>query len=727
MKRIIVLLFVFVAIQLQAQLSRYPYIQSTTTTSTIIAWKTDANTTGSVSYGLDVNNMDMSVAEPDPTQRHGLTLRNLTPDTEYFYEIFADGASLAQESFFTASDSTDDVFSFIHYGDCGYNNSMQNQIGDLMEADDASFAVVCGDIDQGGVPHFSSGDGGDDYDEIYFDVYNDGVESKMLSHECHYTALGNHDTYKDNAATYLEEFYLPHNNMEGSERYYSFEWGDALFIALDVVTPFDPTAFPINQADLEDRWWTDFREGSLQYQFLEEQLQCNDKQWVFIYFHEAPWTNYWGADYYVPEAIGGDYYLFEGNEMVRDELVPLFEEYAVDFVLCGHSHLYEQAEKNGVMYITSGSAGDGDVSANIEYANHPEITKAILDNVYLKYEVNGNTTSYDVINKDNTIIDTFSRTKTYTEYEVNAAIANPTCYNGVDGEIVLSVQGPKPPYTIEWGDGTLGNTLSGQSAGTYYAFIRNNFGCEKVSSFTIENPEEVIPVIVSSTGNNVVCEDGLLELTVSTPYSSYMWSTGDETMTTLIAGAGDVSVTVEDVNGCQGTSIMYNVVEQELPDADFSFAFSQLDFNFLCFDENIDTYAWDFGDGNTSVETENLVGYSFANVGIYEVTLIATNNCGADTLVQSVQVGSVGINDIENLYGLTISPNPLQEKAIISVPEMKGKLNVSLYNNIGEIVAQFKTKKSTFEIDASLFPKGNYVVKIVGAGNKETAGQFIVY
>ena len=164
--------------------------------------------------------------------------------------------------------------------------------------------------------------------------------------------------------------------------------------------------------------------------FLEDELKCNDKKWVFVYFHEGPWTNYWGADYNIPVNLGGDYYQYDGNIMVRDHLVPLFEQYDVDFVLAGHSHLYERGEKNGVTYVTSGSAGDSDPSANILYANHPELIVNILDNVYARFNVSDDSVYLECINKDNLIVDTYSKSKPYEDYLVIDTTTNTSCYQG---------------------------------------------------------------------------------------------------------------------------------------------------------------------------------------------------------------------------------------------------------------------------------------------------------
>ncbi len=123
-------------------------------------------------------------------------------------------------------------------------------------------------------------------------------------------------------------FIFRSNNPQQSERYYSFTWGNGKFICLD--------------ANI------DYSIGSDQHNWMLEELQCNDRQWLFMFFHQPPWTNAWSADYYIPFTT---YYLYQGNEDMRTDLVPYFEQYNVDFVLNGHSHCYQRGELNGVKYI----------------------------------------------------------------------------------------------------------------------------------------------------------------------------------------------------------------------------------------------------------------------------------------------------------------------------------------------------------------------------------------
>lgn len=358
-----------------SQEDRYNYIQRPTETSALIAWQTNSPGIGTIQWGTDpfalTNSMMGSVSE----NKHHFELTGLSPNTQYFYQTSTNTGFLSDiDYFFTAKQSHQTDITFLHYGDCGYNNTIQNEIAALMENEHADFAVVSGDVDQGV---------GDNYNEVFFGVYEN-----MLKNSCHYTAIGNHDTYYDNAATYLEEFYLPTNNPAQSERYYSFTWGNAKFICLDSNSPYGP--------------------GTEQYAWLVDELKCNEHQWLFTFFHHPPWTNAWDLLYYVPF---NNYFQYEGNEDMRTQLVPLFEQYDVDFVLNGHSHCYQRGKMNDVHYVISGGAGSASIDANTN-SNAPNIDTEIYTNQYVKFNIDGDFASYVCINQLGVVIDSVAAEKT---------------------------------------------------------------------------------------------------------------------------------------------------------------------------------------------------------------------------------------------------------------------------------------------------------------------------
>ena len=373
------LLVFFQITELFCQVSdRYPNIQSPDKESVIIAWRTSTASIGKLAYGTDSLNMTDTVSSSIALQKHYFELNGLSDNTKYFYEAFSDNLSYGINHFYTAKDEHIGQLRFLFYADCGYDNTEQNAISALMEKEEVDFGLVAGDVDQGI---------GDDYDAIFFKVYKD-----MLKRDCHFTSMGNHDIIYDDGDTYLDAFYLPHNNPDNTERYYSFTWGDAKFICLDSNSPYTV--------------------GTDQYNWLLSELQNNDKHWLFTFFHHPPWTNAWDLLYYVPLQ---PYFQYEGNEDMRTDLVPLFEDYNVDYVLNGHSHCYQRGSLNDVFYLISGGAGSSTMDQNTN-SNAPNISVEKYVNHYTIFDIDGDEVIFKAIDIDGNVVDSVYHQKPYAAY-----------------------------------------------------------------------------------------------------------------------------------------------------------------------------------------------------------------------------------------------------------------------------------------------------------------------
>lgn len=344
---------------------RQPYIQNPTTHKVEIAWRSIQAFTGKVEIGTDKGVYTRTLVEDKPTSKHHVVIDGLEPNSQYFYRVWNDEEVVLEDYFFRTAkpDSMTDV-SFFVLGDSGTNTDNQRAVSDQMVADynrDAvDFAIHVGDVHQGV---------GDDYDPVYFDIYKE-----LLSKMNVFTCIGNHDTYTDNAAPYLDDFYLPHNNKENSERYYSFRWGPAFFINLD--------------SNIE------IGQGSPQYDFLMDQLNSDAYKtalWKFTYFHHPPFCEYW------PE--------WDGEEVVRTDLVPLFEEYGIDIVFNGHTHAYEYGEMNHVHYVISGGGGGALDSFGRDIAH---ITKSEGVYHFSRVDIKGGKLEFTATDKDGGEVHTFT-------------------------------------------------------------------------------------------------------------------------------------------------------------------------------------------------------------------------------------------------------------------------------------------------------------------------------
>ncbi len=296
---------------------RAPYIQNPTQTSMEIAWRTLEPSVGRVLYGVEKGVLDNEAAETGVVQKHHVLLDGLQVNTRYFYEVYSGSArTAAEENFRTAPRHDQKRFSFLVLGDSGVDTPTQWRVGAQMRHSmndrEADFVVHVGDVHQGA---------GDYYDDIYFKPYREIIKNVNV-----FTSLGNHDVITDNGGVYLDDFYLPRNNADSTERYYSFRWANAYFIALDTNGNFAP--------------------GSPQHDFLLEALTDSLRKtatWTFVYAHHPPYTEYW-TNYY-------------GDSRVQNHLVPIYEEYDVDMVMNGHTHSYERGEKEHVHYLVSGGGG----------------------------------------------------------------------------------------------------------------------------------------------------------------------------------------------------------------------------------------------------------------------------------------------------------------------------------------------------------------------------------
>ncbi|MBL0020681.1 MAG: fibronectin type III domain-containing protein [Bacteroidetes bacterium] len=100
----------------------------------LIAWNTATSGVGTLSWGTGPSALTNSLNEVAATQKHSLTISGLQPNTQYFYQVTTDaGYTSAVEHFWTAKPVENRAIKFLHYADCGYNNTIQNQLSALME------------------------------------------------------------------------------------------------------------------------------------------------------------------------------------------------------------------------------------------------------------------------------------------------------------------------------------------------------------------------------------------------------------------------------------------------------------------------------------------------------------------------------------------------------------------------------------------------------------------
>jgi hypothetical protein len=280
-----------------------PYLQNVTTDSVTIAWRTASASQGEIVYG-GTSEYNLSAVDETNGKQHHVTLTDLQPDTYYHYRLISGDVPLTEDlTFHTAPESEKTTLSFVVYGDTQAHPDTHRAIIDQARSLTPDLALHVGDLVNVGYAEAQ-------WDEFFW------IEKDLLAYVPLFPTLGNHDLQSKH---YFERFFLP-----GNERWYSFTYGPAFFICLQI------------------DGFTKLDDVSEQYQWLEQTLTKNTRPWLFVFFHKSIYS----AEY-------------EGqNEAyIRSRLSPLFEKYGVRLVFSGHSHNYQRSQVNGITYVITGGGG----------------------------------------------------------------------------------------------------------------------------------------------------------------------------------------------------------------------------------------------------------------------------------------------------------------------------------------------------------------------------------
>lgn len=166
-------------------------------------------------------------------------------------------------------------------------------------------------------------------------------------------------------------------------------------------------------------------------------------------------------------------------------------------------------------------------------------------------------------------------------------------------------------------------------------------------------------------------------------------------------------------------------VGHQYPDADFTHLASQLNVAFTDNSSNATSWAWDFGDGNTSTMQHPIHVYQTG--GTYTVQLIASNACFTDTFTMNIDVIGTGLDD-PMAEQILISPNPVQSELNIQMGTTQEWEQLTIFDTNGRL-AHKSNDKALFSsgnqatVDISFLKSGVYILQLETA-QKATRQRF---
>jgi hypothetical protein len=331
---------------------RLSWARSQTAGTMTIAWNTSTEDGTQVRWGLDTTYPNVTDGPPPRLAPgrigwvHEVTLEGLRPDTVYHYRV-GSPMGWSEEFSFRSPPAPDGCtpFSFVALGD---NRSDDNRgpspkwAGILGEAiqDDPAFVINTGDL-------VKEGKESDQWALFLEETSAHAAYVPLLP------SIGNHDddSVEGDDAIYNTIFALPPNEVNGTEDFYWFTYGDAIFVALSTAS-FAGGAAPY---ELQAAW-------------LDRVLTENPKPWKFVFFHHPPYTGY-------VDLFGLDVNHPPNENDQNPAIVPILDKHHVDIVFNGHNHFYQRFQPlrystrnpeegipmsdaaDGTYYVITGGAG----------------------------------------------------------------------------------------------------------------------------------------------------------------------------------------------------------------------------------------------------------------------------------------------------------------------------------------------------------------------------------
>ncbi|HEX6810278.1 MAG TPA: metallophosphoesterase [Planctomycetota bacterium] len=297
-------------------LTRGPSVWGHDAKSFLVAFKSSSATTGAVEWGTTEALGKTTLGSS--TTNHAIRITGLMPDRFHWYRVRLNGVAVTPvHRTRTFPEKGSDV-SFFVFADSGSGTANQMRVASLYQGWNWDLGLVPGDI------VYPDGQASG-YDPRFFTPYGTALRSTP-----HYPVLGNHDVQTSNGQPYLDAFHLPTANS-GTERWYSFDFGDCHFIGLDTNQSTSPTQKAWLRNDLIA-------------------ARARSTAWIFVTLHHAAYAS---GTWHNP------------SQSVYQHLCPIFEEFEVDAVFQAHDHIYERTtvrrdfypSKRGVVYFVVGTGG----------------------------------------------------------------------------------------------------------------------------------------------------------------------------------------------------------------------------------------------------------------------------------------------------------------------------------------------------------------------------------
>lgn len=274
-----------------------PVLGDLQTDSVRLAWQT-IDVTASGVVVLDASGREVARKQTARGRKHEVRIDGLEAGRDYSYVLLGAKEPLSGRlhPFRTAPAKASAAARFLVFGDSGSGKPIQFTLAERMRQEEFDFVLHTGDATyNSGTPM--------QVRHRFVGPYTD-----IMARVPFYVSMGNHDLETDEGRPTFDVLPMPTNEVDGSERYFHFEYGCVRVICLDSQQGIDAPDTP-------------------QLTWLDRTLaRPTEATWTVVITHEP--THTFGA--YAPHAH------------MRRWVAPILERHGVDLVFAGDDHNYQR-------------------------------------------------------------------------------------------------------------------------------------------------------------------------------------------------------------------------------------------------------------------------------------------------------------------------------------------------------------------------------------------------
>ena len=266
-----------------------------------------------------------------------------------------------------------------------------------------------------------------------------------------------------------------------------------------------------------------------------------------------------------------------------------------------------------------------------------------------------------------------------------------------------------------WSTGETTKQITVKDGGTYTLKIKDDKGCESIPA-SVKVTTFVLPISeILSDSPTTICSGNSVTLTSSQNSANYFWSTGETARQITAKNAGNYSLKLKDINGCESGVSNITISVKDTPKT------PEINQKSLYFLESVtngspigDTFEWKLDDKNLNFTTPSIKAQSS---GYYTVRAVSKYPLSTSLSLVCASSYSKPLSYVisPNDLGMALYPNP-STNGIFYLESKEDLVNIqlNLYNARGEslLLAFLPDLKETRSIDLHDLAKGYYILRI---------------